>query len=288
MNPQHLPHGHFAELRRPRDLHADFAGLWALGSTAALRLPCVAVVGTRAASSYGRRNARRIAYELTTAGCCVISGLALGIDTAAHEGALDAGLATIGVLGGGHAHFFPKHNRELAARMIAAGGAVLSPFAPDCVPRPGQFLQRNGVVAALADAVVVIEAPLRSGALNTATWAAHRIPVLALPGDVERRQSEGCHSLLRDGATLIRSAADVLELLGLAPAPASHIDDRPNDATLSALARATLRTLREGERDFDSLVHATRAQPHELLATLCELELNGQITAIPGNSWAKL
>ena len=288
MSPQRLPREHFAALRGNRDLADIISELWALGSTAALALPCVAVVGTRAASAYGRRHARQIAADLAASGCCILSGLALGIDTAAHEGALDAGGATIGILGGGHNVFFPRQNRLLAARMVAAGGAVLSPFAPDCPPRPGQFLQRNGIVAALADAVLVIEAPLRSGSLNTAGWAADRIPVLALPGDADRRQSEGSHALIRDGATLARNARDVLEALGIAASLDAHQAASPAAKTMSELARSTLHALRDGEVGFDALVAATRAQPHDLLATLCELELNGFVAAIPGHAWVRV
>lgn len=127
--------------------------------------------------------AQRFALDLAQAGCCILSGLAMGIDPAAHCGALDAGAPTVGVLGGGHDCFFPKRNVALAERMLASGGAVLSPFAPGHEARPFQFLARNGVVAALSDAVVVVEAPQRSGALNTAAWAAGRIPVFAVPGD---------------------------------------------------------------------------------------------------------
>ncbi len=178
------------------------------------RGPCVAIVGTRAATPYGRRLAHSFAADLARAGCCIVSGLALGIDAAAHEGALSADAPTIGVLGGGHRHFFPRRNEALAERMLAAGGAVLSPFPPDQAAYPGQFLARNGVVAALADAVLVVEAPARSGALNTASWAAGRVPVLAVPGDVDRKHVAGCLALIRDGATLARSAQDVLESLG--------------------------------------------------------------------------
>ncbi len=121
---------------------------------------------------------------------------------------------TVGVLGGGHRRFFPPRNAGLAGRMLAGGGAVLSPFAPDQAARPGQFLARNGVVAALADAVLVVEAPARSGALNTASWAAGRVPVLAVPGDVDRARRPGCLALISDGATLARSPQDVLESLG--------------------------------------------------------------------------
>ncbi|MHB8461526.1 MAG: DNA-processing protein DprA [Vulcanimicrobiaceae bacterium] len=288
MSPQRLPREHFAALRGNRDLADIISELWALGSTAALALPCVAVVGTRAASAYGRRHARQIAADLAASGCCILSGLALGIDTAAHEGALDAGGATIGILGGGHNVFLPRKNRRLAARRVAAGGAVLSPFAPDCPPRPGQFLQRNGIVAALADAVLVIEAPLRSGSLNTAGWAADRIPVLALPGDADRRQSEGSHALIRDGATLARNARDVLEALGIAASLDAHQAASPAAKTMSELARSTLHALRDGEVGFDALVAATRAQPYDLLATLCELELNGFVAAIPGHAWVRV
>jgi DNA protecting protein DprA len=196
------------------------AGLFVAGSIEALAAPAVAVVGTRAPSDAGRRLAHRLATDLGAAGVCVVSGLALGIDGAAHAGSLAARAPTIGVLGGGHDHFFPARNRELAARMIAGGGGVVSPYEPGVPARPHQFLARNGVVAALADAVVVVEAAARSGALNTASWAADRsIPVMAFPGDVDRTKVAGCLALIRDGAILVRDAADVLAELGLdAPA----------------------------------------------------------------------
>jgi DNA processing protein len=201
------------------------AGLYTAGELGGLAAPTVAIVGTRAPSEAGRRLAYRLAADLGAAGVCVISGLAVGIDSAAHEGSRAAGAPTIGVLGGGHDHFFPARNRELAARIVAGGGAVVSPYAPDVPARPYQFLARNGVVAALADAVVVVEAAERSGALNTASWAADRaLPVMAVPGDVDRPKVAGCLALIRDGAVLVRHAADVLAEMGLAaaPPPAAH------------------------------------------------------------------
>ena len=153
---------------------AVLAGLWVAGDVDGLRAPCVAIVGARAPSDGGRRRARSLAEELARRGVCVVSGLALGVDGAAHEGALAAGAPTIGVLGGGHDHFFPPRHRELAARITLSGGAVVSPYAPEVVPQPWQFLARNGVIASLADAVVVVEAAARSGALNTAGHAADR------------------------------------------------------------------------------------------------------------------
>ncbi|MBV8491291.1 MAG: DNA-processing protein DprA, partial [Candidatus Eremiobacteraeota bacterium] len=153
-----IPRERFEEVRGIRGFGAAAAGLWARGSLEGLARPCVAVVGTRGATAYGRHLAVNFARDLGLAGCCIVSGLALGIDACAHEGALEAGAPTVGVIGGGHRLFFPPRNRPLAQRMLEAGGAVLSPFAPDEPARPFQFLARNGIVAALADAVVVIEA----------------------------------------------------------------------------------------------------------------------------------
>ena len=260
-------------------------GLWLCGELAGLARPCVAIVGTRAATPYGRRLAHRFAADLGRSGCCVVSGLALGVDAAAHEGALDSGSPTIGVLGGGHRRFFPAHNRALAERMIAAGGAVLSPYPPEHDAFPPQFLQRNGVVAALCDAVVVIEAPARSGALNTASWAAGRIPVLAVPGDVDRKHVQGSLALIRDGATLARDAADVLEALGrlaLVPAPAAGPSrDDP-------ISGALLRALDDGASEFDDLVAVSGLGAAAALAALSLLELDGTIEAQGATRYARV
>jgi DNA processing protein len=205
------------EAEAPRFAQSGLAGLWVAGSLAGLAAPTIAVVGTRAPSEDGRRIAQRLGADLGRAGVCVISGLALGIDAAAHEGALAAGAPTIGVLGGGHDRFFPPRNAELARRIIAGGGAVVSPYPPEQPAFPSQFLARNGVVAALADGVVVVEAAARSGALNTASWAADRArTVCAFPGDVARPKVAGCLALIRDGATLVRNAADVIAACQLA------------------------------------------------------------------------
>lgn len=262
---------------------AALAGLWVAGALDGLRAPCVALVGARAPSDAGRRRARSLAEELARRGVCIVSGLALGIDGAAHEGALAAGAPTIGVLGGGHDHFFPPRHRELAARITLSGGAVVSPYAPDVVPQPWQFLARNGVIASLADAVVVVEAAARSGALNTAGHAADRsIAVLAFPGDVDRPKAAGCNALIRDGATLVRDADDVLAALPLPLAPAhraarrnsEHIarDDAPE-------VRRVLAALRCGACDPGTLADRLDLAPAELFSLLTELEFAGRITA---------
>ncbi|MDQ6823762.1 MAG: DNA-protecting protein DprA [Candidatus Eremiobacteraeota bacterium] len=218
------------------------------------------MVGTRAATPYGRRVAHRFAAELGAAGCCIISGLALGIDAAAHEGALAAGASTIGVLGSGHSRFFPRRNEPLAKRMLLAGGAVLSPFTAECRAYPHQFLERNAVVAGLADALVVIEAPARSGALNTAGRAAGNIPVFAVPGDVDRPHVQGCHALIRDGATLARNAGDVLAQLRITSAATQLPLTMPQ--ARDPLHAAILAAVREGERSADELAAALEVTPH--------------------------
>jgi DNA processing protein len=272
------------EAARQRPLEAALQGLWCCGRLDGLARICVAVVGTRAATAQGRRIAGELAAGLGRAGCCILSGLALGIDAAAHEGALCAGTPTIGVLGGGHHPFYPPRNRALAARMIAAGGAVLSPFPPDRPAHPPQFLARNGVVAALADAVVVVEAPARSGALNTAGWAAGRIPVLAVPGDVDRPQVQGCLALIRDGALLARHAGDVLEALGLSGRPSEGAPARePRDP----LDRRLLQALAE-ESALDDLAAACALPPSAVLARLSLLELEGMIERRAGSRYARV
>ncbi len=263
-------------------------GLWVAGSLDGLHAPCVAVVGTRAPSDEGRRRARRLGEALGRAGVCVVSGLALGIDGAAHEGALSAGAPTIGVLGGGHAHFFPPRNRELGGRIVAAAGAVVSPFAPEVVPQPWQFLARNAVIAALADAVVVVEAAGRSGALNTAGHGAERgIPVLAFPGEVDRPKAAGCNALIRDGATLVRDADDVLAALpGFVKPPkrcaraatrATEGRDGGDSDVPSDAARIVLAALRERASDAGALADRLALAPAELCSVLTELELAGRV-----------
>jgi DNA processing protein len=284
-DPTYVPRDRIEAAREGRGFAGSAAGLWVCGELAGLARPCVAIVGTRAATGYGRRLAHRFAADLGRCGCCIVSGLALGIDAAAHEGALEAEAPTIGVLGGGHRRFFPRRNRGLAERMIAGGGAVLSPYPPEHDAFPPQFLQRNGVVAALVDAVVVIEAPARSGALNTAGWAAGRIPVLAVPGDVDRKHVQGCLALLRDGATLARDAADVLEALGrLCLVPASSAAPARDDPVSTALLGA----LDSGASEFDELIARSGVAPAAALAALSLLEIDGTIEAHGATRYARV
>ena len=289
MRPLEATYVPWAELAALRSAFGEpppaFPGLYVCGSLAGLERPTVAVVGTRAASSAGKQLARTVARDLGQAGVCTISGLALGIDAAAHQGALEAPAPTIGILGGGHHRFFPMRNHELAERMLQAGGAVLSPFAPDEDTFPSRFLERNSAVAALADAVVVIEAPQRSGALNTAGWAAGRIPVLVFPGDVDRRNVAGCLALIRDGATLVRDAADIVQELRLNTETASA--QMPLFEPGTEVQRRILRVLEIEPMPADQLLERCDASAPQILAALTELELSGVIQRREGGVFAR-
>lgn len=263
------------------------AGLYVRGSLEGLRGPTVAVVGTRAPSDAGRRLAHRLAVRLGEGGICVVSGLALGIDAAAHRGAVAAGARTIGVLGGGHDCFYPRANRGLAGAIVAQGGAVVSPFEPHRPALPAQFLQRNAIIAALADAVVVVEAAARSGSLNTAAWAVDAgKPVMAFPGDVDRPKIAGCLALIRDGALLVRDADDVLAALPSHHAATDSGAPRRAYGPKNELEGRVLHALGENERDADELLCAIGAEPGRILAALADLELAGAIERRGGTAYA--
>ncbi len=188
--------------------------LFCQGGWTAVDQIAVAIVGTRHATAYGFEQTSRLARDLAAASVTIVSGLARGIDTAAHRAALEVGGRTIAFLGGGLGQMYPAENKPLAAE-ITTSGAVISEYAPMSKPRGGMFPQRNRLIAAAGLATIVIEAPERSGALITARLAGELgRSVGALPGPVNSRASQGCHRLIRDGAILVSNADDVLELLG--------------------------------------------------------------------------
>ena len=232
----------------------------------------VAVVGSRAATAAGRTLARSMARDLAAWGATVVSGLARGIDTAAHEGALDASGRTVAVLGCGLDRTYPPENERLAGRITSAG-AVVSEFALGTPPLPEHFPRRNRVIAGWSSAVVVVEAATRSGALNTARCAADEgRDVLAVPGHPTQPASAGTNQLIRDGAGLVRSAIDVAQELGIEPPAAARA---PTDPLLGALAGDAPVTLEE-------LRHRSGLETGALLARLTELELRDVVRRLPG------
>jgi len=230
---------------------------------------CVAIVGARAATAYGTAFARALASDLARQGVTVVSGLARGIDAAAHRGALEAGGLTVAVLPSGLDTITPRHHADLA-RAIASHGALVTEWPAGGPVARGVFVRRNRLIAALASVTVVVEASSTSGALTTARFA-RRLgrPVLALPGDVDRPTSRGCHALLRGGARLCEHAGDVLALL-------------PHG--VGAEARLTA-SLGRRPRAVESLAARAGLAVPEALELLLRLEWAGAARAFPGQRW---
>ncbi len=235
----------------------------------------LAVVGPRTPSAYGHRQAHLLAGGLARLGVTVISGLARGIDTVAHQAALEAGGRTIAVLGSGLAQPYPSENTGLLQRIVAGKGAVLSEFPADMKPAPGHFPRRNRLVAALSLGVLVIEADQRSGALITARLAAEQgHEVMALPGPVDRNESKGANQLLRDGATLVTSLDDIIqeiEAFGTLAAVSPPPPDR--SIKLNNRERDIYTLLDDTPRSVDDLVRVSGLPVSGITATLISLEL---------------
>jgi DNA processing protein len=263
------------------ELHDPPARLYVRRESAAiLEQPSVAVVGARSCSAYGAQVARALARELAAAGLVVVSGLARGIDGEAHRGALAGGGLTVAVLGCGIDRDYPRAHAELARR-IAASGAVVSEYPPGVEPAPWQFPARNRIIAGLARATVVVEARHRSGALITADFALELgREVFAVPGEITSGLSAGTNDLIRQGATPLLAAGDVLEGFGLERAPPAVPE------TLSAEARAVLARLADGARSPDELVRETALSSPRVAVAITELELAALV--VPGEGVYRL
>jgi DNA processing protein len=265
--------------------------LWLRGRVELLgRRPRVAIVGTRGPSPYGEAQAARFGRELARAGITIVSGMARGIDQAAHVAALDAGGATVAVLGSAVDRPWPAG--EIARRM-AAEALLLSEFQPGTDPRPHHFPLRNRLISGLCAGVLVVEAAAASGSLITARWAADQgRQVWALPGRVDHPLSRGAHKLLREGAALIESpeeiAREVLEELSDARGAIAAATLRAGAELLTESARSVLRTL-EGETcDASEVAARVGGAVEEVLTTLVELELSGWIARGPGGLYRRL
>ena len=246
--------------------------LWYIGDLSVLAAPCVAIVGTRRATSYGERVTRELAATLARSGACVVSGMARGIDGAAHRGALEVDGKTVAVLGTGVDMVYPAGHRALHAQ-IASSGLLLSELPPGARSHGGSFKLRNRIIAALARLTIVVEAPVKSGALGTAQIANEELQreVGIVPGPIDSPQSEGSNLLLRDGAHGIMSAADALTLLGLTKPVRSSVDPEEPDQLL------IWRVLRDGPADLDTLCHRASLPVQRCLTAVTALELSGAI-----------
>ncbi len=268
----------------PRLLHTADPPLllYVQGALAMLSAASVAIVGSRHPSTQGGENAHAFAAALSQQGLVVVSGLALGIDAAAHEGGLQGGAGTIAVVGTGLDRVYPSQHHELAHR-IAGHGALVSEFAPGMPPLAAHFPLRNRIIAGLSLGTLVVEAALRSGSLITARLALEAgREVFAVPGSIHAPQSKGCHALIKQGAKLVEAAADIVEELGAAralPLRPTPADTGPADPLLEALGHDPV--------TIDALIARTGVPIPELTARLLELELEGRVSRLPGGLYQR-
>lgn len=249
--------------------------------------PVVAIVGSRKPSAYGREVTEQLASDLATAGCIIVSGLALGIDGIAQRAALKAGGTVIGVIPNELPDISPQTNYKLAMNIIENGGAILSEWkkGDGKIVNRWSFLERNRLVSGLADAVIITEAAERSGTLNT---AAHALPqgrdVFAVPGNITSPLSAGCNALLKQGALVATTATDILD--AIAPSATQPVTDQtivplgetPAENTIIGLLRA-------GLRDGDQLQQQSGLNPADFATALTMLEINGVIKPLGANNW---
>ena len=259
---------------------------------------CLAVVGSRNPTAQGAENARLFARALCGAGLTIVSGLALGVDAAAHEGALEAATsagtmaATIAVVGTGLDRVYPRKNLDLAHR-IAAHGLIVSEYPLGTPPLPANFPKRNRIISGLSQGTLVVEAALASGSLITARMAAEQgREVFAIPGSIHAPQSRGCHALIRQGAKLVESAQDVLEELKI---PATTVPGLPQEGVNAPGAAASdetedpvLAALGYDPMGLDALIARTGMDASTLQVALLELELDGRIARLPGGLFQRV
>ena len=259
---------------------------------------CLAVVGSRNPTAQGAENARLFARALCGAGLTIVSGLALGVDAAAHEGALEAATsagtmaATIAVVGTGLDRVYPRKNLDLAHR-IAANGLIVSEYPLGTPPLPANFPKRNRIISGLSQGTLVVEAAVASGSLITARMAAEQgREVFAIPGSIHAPQSRGCHALIRQGAKLVESAQDVLEELKI---PATTVPGLPHEGVNAPGAAASdetddpvLAALGYDPMGLDALIARTGMDASTLQVALLELELDGRVARLPGGLFQRV
>ncbi|MHC8369491.1 DNA-processing protein DprA [Pseudomonas sp. MDT1-85] len=257
--------------------------LFVAGDPGILEKPQLAMVGSRRASRPGMDTATAFSRTLAGAGFVITSGLALGIDAAAHQAALDVGGQTVGVLGTGLENFYPQRNQRLADAMIASGSAVLSEFPLDAGPSPGNFPRRNRIISGLSLGVLVVEASVASGSLITARLAAEQgREVYAIPGSIHHPGAKGCHQLIRDGAVLVETIEHILEALrGWQRLPLSTETSQPTET------HPLLMLLHAAPHTSEALATTSGWALSKVLAALTELEMDGRAVCESGRWLAR-
>lgn len=268
-------------LQRLKHIDSKPKSLYFIGKLPESTNISVAIVGSRKPTAYGREVAEKISFELAQKRVVIVSGLALGIDAIAHRGALEAHGTTVAVLGNGLNTIYPSSHKELARRIIDNNGALLSEYESAMPPLPHQFLERNRIVSGLADAVIVVEAAMRSGTLSTATHALGQgREVFAVPGNITSPMSAGCNALIRQGAIPLTSSQDVLDIIAphITEQTAMVFGDTPEEQII-------LELLKSGVRDGEELLTKSKLTATTYNQTLSMLELKGAIKSLGGNKW---
>jgi DNA processing protein len=263
--------------------------LWVQGERTALMHPCrLAIVGSRNPTPQGQSHARDFAQTLAQAGVCVVSGLALGVDAAAHEGALLAQAPTLAVVGTGLDRVYPRRHADLVRRICAGGGALVSEYPLGTPPLPHHFPRRNRIISGLSEAVLVVQAALQSGSLITAQQALEQgRDVMAIPGSIHDTQSKGCHALIRQGAKLVESAHDVLEELRGTPIQADLLSQTSSPSP-DAADDPVLRAMGFDAIGLDSLQSRCAWPTEALQAHLLDLELEGRVARVLGGRYQRI
>ncbi|REK18180.1 MAG: DNA-protecting protein DprA [Planctomycetota bacterium] len=289
---QILSEAHQAYPRMLTEIHDPPGILFVQGTFEPVDALAVAIVGSRHATHYGIAQAERLAGSLARAGLTIVSGLARGIDAAAHRGALAAGGRTIAVLGSGLLNIYPPEHVELA-REVVDRGALVSEVPPASPPMSGAFPQRNRIISGLSLGVMVVEAAARSGALISARHAMEQgREVFAVPGRIDSRMSRGCHRLIRDGAKLVESADDVLEELGPLVAPAATTDGQevrhPAELALNPIEQQVLSAIASDPTTIDAIVTDSGLPTPQVLSTISVLEMRHLVRRLSGNTLVRL
>lgn len=256
--------------------------LYFLGKIPDDRIPTVAIIGTRKPTPYGKEITYDLAYNLAKRGIVVVSGLALGIDAIAHQAALDAGGTTIAVLASGLDEISPRTNYNLAQKIINQGGLIVSEYPPGKRALPHQFLERNRIVSGLSDLIVVTEAAIKSGTFSTVSHGLEQgKEISAFPGNTTSTMSSGCNNLIKQGAHLVRSADDVLEILGL--------ENKPQQKILpigsSEVENKIIELLNSGIRDGEIIRNKLDIKVEVFQSTVTMMEINEIIQSLGGDKW---
>ena len=256
--------------------------LYHIGELPERRTPTVAVVGSRKPTSYGKEVTSRITGDLAKRGVIIVSGLAFGVDSIAHKATLDAGGITIAVQGNGLANIYPSSNQQLGQAIVTGGGAIISEYEPNTPPMKHRFLERNRLVSALSDAVLVTEAAARSGSLNTVMHALEQNKeVFVVPGNITSPLSAGCNALLKQGAHPATCAQDILEVIApelLNPQTRLALGNNP-------LQSKIIQFLQDGVRDGDELQRLTKENSSVFSTELTIMEIDGVIRNLGANQW---